>query len=101
MSNCKKYCRQCVAEIVVHEINWYLHRPFCAMCINTGRPIRRWDEFIMTDSEPEHEVDENHCVAFAAESVAILAIGCVSGLRGLRKLRKGVKYNRYRGSFSH
>ncbi|CAI8009295.1 Espin [Geodia barretti] len=51
----------------------------------------RWDEFIMTDSEPEHEVDENHCVAFAAESVAILAIGCVSGLRGLRKLRKGAE----------
>jgi hypothetical protein len=49
----------------------------------------RWDKYIMTDSEPEHEVDENYCVAFAAESVAILAIGCVSGLKGLRKLRKG------------
>lgn len=45
----------------------------------------------MTDSEPEHEVDENYCVAFAAETAAILAIGCVSGLRGLKKFRKGVR----------
>lgn len=44
----------------------------------------------MTDSEPEHEVDENYCVAFAAEAAAIVAIGCVSGLRGLKKIRKGV-----------
>ena len=44
----------------------------------------------MTDSESEHEVDENYCVAFAAETAAILAIGCVSGLKGLKKLRKGV-----------
>ena len=44
----------------------------------------------MTDSESEHEVDENYCVAFAAETVAILAIGCVSGLKRLKKLRKGV-----------
>ena len=44
----------------------------------------------MTDSEPEHEVDETYCVAFAAETAAILAIGCVSGLKGLKKFRKGV-----------
>ena len=46
----------------------------------------------MTDSEPEHDVDENYCVAFAAETAAILVIGCVSGLRGLKKIRKGVGY---------
>ena len=44
----------------------------------------------MTDSESECEVDENYSVAFAAETAAILAIGCVSGLRALKKLRKGV-----------
>ena len=44
----------------------------------------------MTDSESEREVDENYCVAFAAETAAILAIGCVSGLKGIKKLRKGV-----------
>ena len=44
----------------------------------------------MTDSESEHEVDENYSVAFAAEMAAILAIGCVSGLKGLKRLRKGV-----------
>ena len=44
----------------------------------------------MTDSESEREVDESYCVAFAAETAAIVAIGCVSGLRGLRKLRKAV-----------
>ena len=44
----------------------------------------------MTDSESEREVDENYSVAFAAETAAILAIGCVSGLKALKKLRKGV-----------
>lgn len=44
----------------------------------------------MTDSESEHEVDENYCVAFAAETAAILAIGCVAGLKGLKKSRKEV-----------
>ena len=31
-------------------------------------------------------------MAFAAEAVAILAIGCVAGLKGLQKVRKGVGY---------
>lgn len=51
---------------------------------------RRWDEYITTDSESDYEVDDNYCVAFAAEAAAILAIGCVAGLKGLKKMKKGV-----------
>lgn len=45
----------------------------------------------MTDSEEEQEVDEQHSVAFAAEVAAILAIGCVAGLKRLQKMRKDVR----------
>ena len=43
----------------------------------------------MTDSEEEHEIDESISVAYAAEAVAILVIGCVAGIKGLGKVRKG------------
>lgn len=49
----------------------------------------RYDEYIMTDSEEEYEVDEYHSVGFAAEVACILAIGCVAGLKGLSKMRRG------------
>ena len=52
----------------------------------------RWDEYITSDSEEEEDVEEQFSVAFAAEAVAILAIGCVAGLKGLQKVRKGVGY---------
>lgn len=56
-------------------------------------PIQyRWDEYITSDSEEEEDVEEQFSVAFAAEAVAILAIGCVAGLKGLQKVRKGVGY---------
>ena len=42
----------------------------------------------MTDSEEEHEIDELHSVGYAAEVAAIIAIGCVAGLRGLSRMRK-------------
>ena len=51
----------------------------------------------MTDSEEEHEIDEMYSVSFAAESVAILAIGCVAGLKGMQKIRKGVGGPRSQG----
>ena len=51
----------------------------------------RYDEYIMTDSEEEREIDDKHGVGFAAEVACILAIGCVAGLKGLSKMRKGVK----------
>lgn len=57
----------------------------------------RYDEYIMTDSEEEYEVDEYHRVGFAAEVACILAIGCVAGLKGLSKMRKGVSYYRVNG----
>lgn len=44
----------------------------------------------MTDSEEETELPDHINVACAAEAVAILAIGCVAGLKGLSKMRKGV-----------
>lgn len=51
----------------------------------------RYDQYIMTDSEEENDlVDETKTVAYAAETVCILAIGCVAGLRGLGKIRKTV-----------
>lgn len=48
----------------------------------------RYDQYIMTDSEEEHEIDELHSVGYAAEVAAIIAIGCVAGLRGLSRMRK-------------
>lgn len=51
----------------------------------------RWDEYIISDSEEEGDAEEQFSVAFAAEAVAILAIGCVAGLKGLQKVRKGVR----------
>ena len=50
----------------------------------------RWDQYITSDSGDEADVEEQFSVAFAAEAVAILAIGCVAGLKGLQKVRKGV-----------
>jgi len=50
----------------------------------------RWDEYIISDSEEEDDAEEQFSVAIAAEAVAILAIGCVAGLKGLQKVRKGV-----------
>ncbi len=44
----------------------------------------------MTDSESDTDLPEHVGVACAAESVAIVAIGCVAGLRGLAKMRKEV-----------
>ena len=52
----------------------------------------RWDEYITSDSEEEGDVEEQFSVSFAAEAVAILAIGCVAGLKGLQKVRKGVRH---------
>ena len=46
----------------------------------------------MTDSEDEHEVDEQCSVACAAESAAIVVLGCVAGLKGMSKARKGVSF---------
>lgn len=51
----------------------------------------RYDQYIMTDSEEEYEVDEYHRVGFAAEVACILVIGCVTGLKGLSKMRRGVR----------
>ncbi|XP_064397697.1 uncharacterized protein LOC135344431 isoform X2 [Halichondria panicea] len=48
----------------------------------------RYDKYIMTDSESDTDLPEHVGVACAAESVAIVAIGCVAGLRGLAKMRK-------------
>ena len=51
----------------------------------------RYDQYIMTDSEEETDlIDETKTVAYVAESVCILAIGCVAGLKGLSRMRKGV-----------
>ena len=44
----------------------------------------------MTDSEEETELPDHINVACAAEAVAIVAIGCVAGLKGLSKMRKEV-----------
>ena len=44
----------------------------------------------MTDSEDEPELDEHINVSHAVECAAIIAIGCVAGLKGLGKIRKGV-----------
>ena len=44
----------------------------------------------MTDSESETELPDHVGVACAAEAAAIIAIGCVAGLKGLAKMRKEV-----------
>lgn len=45
----------------------------------------------MTDSEDEPELDEHINIAHAAECAAIIAIGCVAGLKKIGKMRKGVR----------
>ena len=50
----------------------------------------RYDEFITTDSDYEFEIDEQFNVGLLAEAAAILAIGCVAGLKGLTRIRKRV-----------
>ena len=50
----------------------------------------RYDEYIMTDSDYEFELDEQLNVGLLAEAAAILAIGCVAGLKGISRIRKKV-----------
>lgn len=50
----------------------------------------RYDQYIMTDSEEEFEVDHEMNVGLLAEAAAILAIGCVAGLKGMSRVRKKV-----------
>ena len=47
----------------------------------------RWDQYIMTDSEDEHEVNSNFTVSRLAECALIISLGSVCGLRGLEKVR--------------
>ena len=51
----------------------------------------RYDDFIMTDDEDDFGVDPEMNVGLLAEAAAILAIGCVAGLKGLNRVRKKVR----------
>lgn len=51
----------------------------------------RYDQFIMTDLEDDIEIEDNMNVGLLAEAAAILAIGCVAGLKGLSRIRKKVR----------
>ena len=51
----------------------------------------RYDQYIMNDSDYEYEADDNVNVGLLAEAAAILAIGCVAGLKGISKIRKKVR----------
>lgn len=51
----------------------------------------RYDEYIMNDSDYEYEPEDYMNVGLLAEAAAILAIGCVAGLKGLGRIRKKVK----------
>ena len=52
----------------------------------------RYDQFIMTDLEDDIEIEDYMNVGLLAEAAAILAIGCVAGLKGMSRIRKKVKY---------
>ena len=45
----------------------------------------------MTDLEDDIEIEDYMNIGFLAEAAAILAIGCVAGLKGLSRMRKKVK----------
>ena len=50
----------------------------------------RYDQFIMTDLEDDIEIEDHMNVGLLAEAAAILAIGCVAGLKGMSRMRKKV-----------
>ena len=52
----------------------------------------RYDQFIMTDLEDDIEIEDHMNVGLLAEAAAILAIGCVAGLKGMSRIRKKVRY---------
>lgn len=51
----------------------------------------RYDQFIMTNLEDDIDIEDNMSVGLLAEAAAILAIGCVAGLKGLSRIRKKVR----------
>ena len=51
----------------------------------------RYDQFIMTDLEDDIEIEDHMNVGLLAEAAAILAIGCVAGLKGMSRIRKKVR----------
>ena len=54
----------------------------------------RYDQYIMNDSDYEYEADDNVNVGLLAEAAAIVAIGCVAGLKGISRIRKKVRHCR-------
>ena len=51
----------------------------------------RFDQFITTDLEDDIDIEDNMNIGLLAEAAAILAIGCVAGLKGLSRIRKKVR----------
>ena len=45
----------------------------------------------MTNLEDDIDIEDNMSVGLLAEAAAILAIGCVAGLKGLSRIRKKVR----------